>query len=56
MSLFSRHCLWILRNEKTLTSSESIWKELDLMQGIDIVSLRMLQDDVFSSNERVRST
>ncbi|GJY49543.1 UvrD-like helicase, ATP-binding domain, P-loop containing nucleoside triphosphate hydrolase [Tanacetum coccineum] len=24
----ARHCLWILGNEKTLTSSESIWKEL----------------------------
>ncbi|PWA75023.1 hypothetical protein CTI12_AA245630 [Artemisia annua] len=27
--IFSRqHCLWILGNEKTLSSSESIWKEL----------------------------
>ncbi|GJU96611.1 UvrD-like helicase, ATP-binding domain, P-loop containing nucleoside triphosphate hydrolase [Tanacetum coccineum] len=24
----ARHCLWILGNEKTLTNSESIWKEL----------------------------
>ncbi|PWA55753.1 uvrD-like Helicase, ATP-binding domain, P-loop containing nucleoside triphosphate hydrolase [Artemisia annua] len=24
----ARHCLWILGNEKTLSSSESIWKEL----------------------------
>ncbi|GJY04196.1 UvrD-like helicase, ATP-binding domain, P-loop containing nucleoside triphosphate hydrolase, partial [Tanacetum coccineum] len=24
----ARHCLWILGNERTLTNSESIWKEL----------------------------
>ncbi|GJZ41734.1 UvrD-like helicase, ATP-binding domain, P-loop containing nucleoside triphosphate hydrolase [Tanacetum coccineum] len=24
----ARHCLWILGNERTLTNSESIWKEV----------------------------
>ena len=25
---FSRHCLWILGNERTLTISESVWEAL----------------------------
>ncbi|RZB50671.1 putative helicase MAGATAMA 3 [Glycine soja] len=37
----SRHCLWILGNEKTLSSGDSLWRNLKLAKAIEEEALRI---------------